>query len=308
MKNFSPLLIMLAAILWSMDGLLRRSLRPIPPATLVMLEHLAGVVLLLPFLPKFTKEYRTLTIKDWGIVALTALVGGVMGTIFYTAALAQVNYIQYSVVVLLQKTQPLFAIALATIVLKERLNIRYLALAVVGLTAAYLLSFPDYVPDLRNGKGNLAAAALAMGAAISWGSATVLGKLVLHRLSFAAATAARFAIVVPLAYLAAWMLGQTCPLTGITGQQWLTIAGIALSSGTVAYLIYYKGLEHTPAKIATFAELTWPVSAVFIGYFWLKETLSPSQMTGAVVLLTVIFILSLSKTAQNNNHQGRQIS
>ena len=295
MKRFSPLLIMLAAVLWSLDGLLRRQLYSLPPATLVMLEHMIGVLIVLPLLPQVWPEYKKMTKKDWLVIFIITIFASVLGTIFYTTALAKVNYISYSVVVLLQQTQPIFAIALAALLLKEKFTKRYGFLAVIGLIAAYFLAFPQFKPQLIGQTGELTAALLAMGAAIFWGSGTVLGKLILKTLSFKAAAILRFSLAIPFAYLASLFLGQTYDLTTVTPTQWLYLLGIALSSGMVAFLIYYKGLKHTQAKVATFAELTWPVSAAIIGWVFLKEYLTVVQTIAALVLLVAILILSLSQ-------------
>ena len=235
-----------------------------------------------------------------GIVFLTSIVGSVMGTIFYTAALVKINFISFSVVVLLQQTQPIFAIFLASIVLKEKLTSKYGALALIGLIAAYFLAFPDYGPQFTYKSGETTAALFAMGAAVSWGSATVLGKLLLKRLSFASAAAARFMFAIPLAYIASVLLNQTIPISSITLTQWTYLIAIALSSGMVAFLIYYKGLTYTQAKISTFAEMTWPISAAFIGFVFLKDRLTIVQAIAGTVLLIDILILSLTSNKNSN--------
>jgi len=284
---------MLAAILWSADGVLRRQLYALPPATVVMLEHAFGVLIALPFLPRVIHEYKKMTKKDWLVMLTITVFASVLGTIFYTAALGKVNYINYSVVVLLQQTQPIFAIALAGLLLKEALTKKYLIQAVIGLAAAYFLAFPSLRPNVLGLSGETSAAMLAMGAAIAWGSATVLGKLILKTLSFEAAAILRFALAIPIAYLVAVLSGQTYPLSDVTTGQWLSLLGIALSSGMVAFLIYYKGLSGTPAKVSTLVELTWPVSAAFIGLLFFKEVLTPVQLVAGVVLLADIVTLVL---------------
>ena len=284
---------MLAAILWSADGVLRRQLYALPPATVVMLEHAFGVLIALPFLPRVIHEYKKMTKKDWLVMLTITVFASVLGTIFYTAALGKVNYINYSVVVLLQQTQPIFAIALAGLLLKEALTKKYLIQAVIGLAAAYFLAFPSLRPNVLGLSGETSAAMLAMGAAIAWGSATVLGKLILKTLSFKAAAILRFALAIPIAYLVAVLSGQTYPLSDVTTGQWLSLLGIALSSGMVAFLIYYKGLSGTPAKVSTLVELTWPVSAAFIGLLFFKEVLTPVQLVAGVVLLADIVTLVL---------------
>ncbi len=292
MKKIAPFYIMLAAFLWSLDGILRRELYTIPPATLVMLEHLVGLVLFIPLFPKAWRNIKQLNRKELGIMFAVSILGGAMGTIFYTAALAEIHYIKYTVVVLLQQTQPLFAIILACIILKESLNKRYILLAILGLISAYFLSFPSYKPNITGKPGEFWAALLALGAAVCWGASTVLGKLLLQKMDYFSLAVARFCIVVPCAYILSLCLGQSFSIAEVTSSQWLYLIGIAFSAGAVAMLLYYKGLKNTPAKVSTLVELTYPVSALFIGYYFLQERMTIVQTISGLALLIVIFSLA----------------
>ena len=53
----------------------------------------------------------------------------------------------------------------------------------------------------------------------------------------------------------------------------------------VALWIYYRGLKHTEAKVATILELIFPMTAVFIDVFLYDTLLAPSQYAAALVLL-----------------------
>ncbi len=297
MSNFGFLFIILSSLLWSLDGLLRRSLYTLPPATVVMLEHAIGVLITLPFLPKALKEYIKLTKKDWLVVFILTLTASVMATIFYTSALVKINYINYSVVILLQQTQPIFSVFLASILLKEKITPRFLSLASVGLVAAYFLAFPNLIPNITNRPEELTAAVLAMGAAVFWGSSNVLGKMILNKISFTSTAILRFTLAIPLAFIASKLVNQSMPLSQITPNQWLSMLGIALTSGMVAFIIFYKGLQLTKAIVATFVKLSWPIFAAIIGWIFLKESLNLTQIIAAVVLSIDIVILSLSQAS-----------
>ncbi len=60
--------------------------------------------------------------RGWWVLALVSLTGGLVGTLAIVKALFLVNFDQLSVVVLLQKLQPLFAISLAAVLLRERIT------------------------------------------------------------------------------------------------------------------------------------------------------------------------------------------
>ena len=42
-------MVIIAAMLWAVDGLLRRSLYGLPPSTLIFFEHMIGFILIIPF-------------------------------------------------------------------------------------------------------------------------------------------------------------------------------------------------------------------------------------------------------------------
>jgi len=76
-----------------------------------------------------------------------------------------------------------------------------------------------------------------------------------------------------------------------------TLVLIALSTGMVAMVIYFRGLKYTPARLSAIAELAWPVSALFIGYYFFHERLVLTQIVGAAILLfSMLKVTRLQKT------------
>ena len=72
---------------------------------------------------------------------LVSICGGLLGTYFYTKTLVYMNYIDLSVVALIQKLQPLFAISLASIVLGEEVLKSFIFLASKAILGRYLTTF-----------------------------------------------------------------------------------------------------------------------------------------------------------------------
>ncbi len=291
--TFGPLFVIIAALLWSFDGILRISLYSIPPAVIVFYEHVLGAVILLFFSFKWIKDLKKMTRKEWIAIAIVSLFSGAIGTIFYTAALGMVQYTQFSVVVLLQQQlQPLWAIAAAAILLHERLTKRFLLWAAVALVAAYLITFKDLQVNFATGTGTMMAAGLALAAGFMWGTSTAISKYVLNKVSFMTATALRFYLAPIFALLFILGSNQTDALLTLTPNQWQTLFIITLSTGLVALGFYYYGLKRTPARITTLCELVWPASAIFIDYFYFHKTLSPTQIIGVLLLLLAIYMVT----------------
>lgn len=292
-KKYSFLFIILASILWSLDGVLRRSLYSLPPTVVVFYEHLLGFIILSPFVIGDLRKLKQLSRKDILAFIWVALLSGVLGTVMYTAALGKINYIQYSVVVLLQQVEPLIAISFAWLVLREKISFTYLVWALPALVAAYLLTFPTLTVNLTSQRGEFVAALLALGSAIAWGSSTVFSRLALQKIPFYLGTAVRFALTLPLALGFVFLTNSGGHLTSLTQSQWLSLLGITVTTGMVAMLIYYRGLKYTEAKVSAIAELAWPLSAVFVGVYYFHERLTLTQILGALLLLVSMYKISM---------------
>jgi len=303
MKKYGPLLILLAAVLWGIDGVLRRSLFALPPTTIVFLEHLIGAIIIAPAAIIALRKVK-ITKKDWIALIIIAIFSGVLGTLMFTAALVKINFISISVVFLLQKLQPIFAVGAAVLLLKEKVSKQYLIWAVLAFIAAYFVTFKDGQINFATGAGTIIAALLALGAAFAWGSSTAFSRFTLKNISTTAATGLRFFITVPLAFLAVMIFRNTGSLLELETSQIVRLIVIALTTGMVALWIYYKGLKKTEVKVATFLELMFPLTAVILDVIIYHNVLAVSQYIAAVVLLFAIYRLSLLNQANEIQRQS----
>ena len=287
MKKISingPILILIAATLWAVDGIVRRNLYVLPPIIIVFFEHLVGALLLAPIVIKGWNKEK-LTKLEWGAIGGVALFSSLLGTLWFTTALLMTNYISFSVVFLLQKLQPLFAVATARLVLKEKISKRYAVWAFIALVAAYFITFPKGIVNFNTGDKTVIAALFALGSAIAWGSSTAFSRFTLLRHDDKFITGLRFLIATVLALVTVFIFGHQSKLATVTWSQFGQFTFIALSTGMVALLLYYKGLKTTPVRVATILELVFPFLAVFIDVVLYKTVISPVQIIAASVLL-----------------------
>ena len=295
-KNLPALAVISAAILWSLDGYIRQNLFSLPSFLIISLEHAIGALIFLPLLIKGLNEIYSLNQRGWISVFWISICGGVLGTFFYTKALSYVEYIDLSVVVLLQKFQPIFAIALAAVILKEKITKRFFMLAVAAIIGGYLITFGNNPIENWNDK-TIIASLLALLAALSWGSSTVLGKHALNQISFMTITSLRLTITAAITLFIIISNSQYELIPEMTFGNWLYIILIVLSTGSIALFIYYYGLNHLPASHVTIYELFWPLSAVTIDWFIYERIMTVYQFLGAILLLTSIILLSNENSA-----------
>ena len=290
-RILAPLAVVFAALLWSLDGLLRQELYHISSFVIVALEHSIGALIFLPFLFKSIPKIKKLGQRGWISIFWISICGGVLGTYFYTKALSFVNYIDLSVVVLIQKLQPLFAISLAGVILKEKLSKRFMFLAVIAMFGGYLVTFGNKPFGNWDDKSTIASLC-ALLASFCWGSSTVLGKHALKQLTFEVVTGMRLFITAIIALIIITYSGNFSDVLSLRPENYTTIIIIVFSTGTIALSIYYYGLQNLAASHTTIYELAWPLSAVFIDWTLKGKTLSLVQIVGALILLCSMGMLT----------------
>ena len=287
-------LICLSAALWGLDGVvLTPRLANLQVPFVVFLLHAVPFALMQPFLWHSYRRLRTMPARGWLALALVAFTGGMLGTLAIVKALFLVNFNQLSVVVLLQKLQPLFALSLAAILLGERVSARFLAAAVAALGGAYLLTFGLSAPNATADGISLEAAVLAMVAAASFGAATVLGKMLLGSLDFKDATFARYGMTSAMTLIYLGIRGIGLPFATVSGANWVTVLIISLTTGSGAIFLYYYGLTRVRASVATICELCLPLSAVLLDYLVNDSVLGFWQWVGAALLVGAILRITV---------------
>ena len=311
--------IMLAAFLWAFDGvvltpwIMKLGLYDVP--IFVFMLHAVGSLFLSYFFITKRQELKKLDWKDWGAFVLVGVFGGALGTMGIVGAIIFVHshHLNISVVLLLQKLQPIFAILLAILILKERPKIQFYVLAAFALVGSYFLTFGFGMPDLSAG-GMLIPALLALLAAFSFGSSTVFSKRAITKVSHGTGTMLRFYIttLVMIVIIAAVSLlkafGMEISYAGFGGFSivgWKLIGAfvvVALTTGIFGIFIYYYGLKRIMASRSTIYELMFPVSSIFLEWLIHDKTLNIGQWFGTIVLFTaMIFIARLSKSYEKNS-------
>lgn len=226
---------------------------------------------------------------------LLSLLGGAVGTMAIVKALFLVNFKALTIVVLLQKLQPVFAITLAALLLREKLKRNFLLWSSLAIMAGYFLTFGFSLPDMETGNETALAAGFSLLAAFAFGSSTVFSKKVLQKYSFFTATFYRYAFTSVIMLLYVLSTGLLNHIPEISGFQWLIFGIIGITTGSGAIFLYYFGLTRIRAMLATICELCFPVSAILFDYLVNDRVLSLVQWISAAVLIFAILKLSLEK-------------
>mgnify|MGYP005835115057 CR=1 FL=1 len=297
MLKLAPLFVIIAASLWGVDGIvLRPNLFTLPVPLVVFIESAIVALVLTPFFLRYQNEIKTLRPVDWLSFIGVALFGGAIGTMAITKALFYVNYVNLSVVVLIQKLQPVFAILLAALLLNEKLPKTFFFWAAAAIAGAYLMTFGLDFPVLSTTDKPTLAAFFAFIATVSFASSTVLSKRALKNVSFNLGTYLRFLITTIIMLIIVLSSGLIWEIGQVSRKQALIFLLIAFSTGGPAIFLYYYGLKRISASVATICELAFPLTAVILEYVLRQNILSAVQWIGALILLFSIIRVSHIQT------------
>ena len=293
-KIISAVMISIAAVLWGFDGVvLTPRLSNLNVVFVVFLLHALPFILMNAFFFKRYKELKKLDKKAVISLMLVSVFGGALGTIAIVYALFLVNFQNLSVVVLLQKFQPIFAIVLAAIFLQERVSKKFYLWGIIAIIGGHFLTFGFNMPNFQTDTNTMKAGLLSVFASFAFGSSTVFSKSLLNKLSFDTATFFRYGMTALLLFPVIIVLGRLGDFQLITPTNWLIFGIIALTSGTVAIMLYYYGLKNIKASHATLLELFFPISAILFDYLINGIVLSAVQWISATIMIYAIIKASL---------------
>ena len=289
----APFFVIIGASMWGVDGIvLRPALYGLPVPLVVFIESTIVAIILSPYFIRKISSLRNLDYKDWLTFFLVALMGGAIGTMAITKALFFVNFVNLSVVILLQKLQPVFAITLAAIFLKEKLTAKFFFWAALAIIGAYFMTFSTNLPDFSAGDKTTIAALYALLAAFGFSSSTVLSKRALKNVSFEMGTYLRFLFSALIMFVIVISMGEMRSVSDVSTTQFIIFLIIAFTTGGAAIFLYYYGLKRITASVAAICELAFPLTAVVLEYFIHGNILDPIQWAGVVLLLFGIIKVS----------------
>jgi drug/metabolite transporter (DMT)-like permease len=280
-------LVALAAAWWGTDPIIRKPLSGSTSATTIVFgEHAVLVVLTLPLLlPALRAVFRA----GWRDVVCVVVIGAgasAVATILFTEALFHGDFVTP---VVIQKLQPLVAVAGAAVLLGERARPRFAWFILPALLGFWLVNQPHPLEPTAKGLVQIDEAA---GAAVLWGLGTVLGRYLSRDLEFQHIVSLRFFFGFLASAIALPVMGAKAYAGG---HDSLWIAYLAVVTGLLALSLYYVGLKRTPAMLSSIAELTYPAIAVIAGIYAYNSHLNWTQWLGVIVIIATVTLLPFQR-------------
>lgn len=178
--------------------------------------------------------------------------------------------------------QPLVVASLAATLLGERMRTRTAVAGVAGITGVGLLVLgPQAALDPVG-------VAAALAGTMSMATGVVLTKRWGRPVALLTATGWQLAAgglaLVPVALL---VEGPPPALTAtnVAGLAWLGLVGTG-----AAYALWFRGIDRLPVSALTFLGLLSPLVATTLGWLMLAQSLTGTQLAGAVLILTAVVV------------------
>lgn len=277
MKDFKDtLLTMLTPILWGSTYMITAVWIPIDRPIFVALMRGLPIGLLLLLC------YRTFPKGIW--LFRSILLGSLNIGIFFLLLFIAAYRLPGGIASIIGSVQPVFIILLSWIILKERPTTKsYLAIGMI-MVGVFLLFFKQQTAI--DPIGVLAAltgsALMSLGVVLTkyWGKPEGVSQMAFTswQLFFGSL------ILIP-AYL--FLEGPVWPLSG---ENILGMAFIAIFNTGLAYFLWFRGIEKIgPAKVSFLNPLN-PLTAFFLGYFMLGQTINFLQILGVLIIISSVFV------------------
>jgi len=298
-KNFIiwALAIIFAATLWSLDGtIIRPNLYEFPAVNIVFIEHVFWAILLSPFIFWWWNRIKNMSQYTFLSLLWVSIFWGLLWTLMITEAyFAAFRWeTTLATVIILQKLQPVFALFLAWIFLREKLTYRFYILAWIAIFSGYMIAYGSLWKDIFNISLTNNASIFALWAAFAFWSSTVFWKNLVSDLGFRVSTSLRFLTTAVLAWICVLIFSDITSLLYFTPFHWKLFTLIAFTSWAWALFLYYFGLKRVPASNATIFELAWPLTGIFFDWYFNGNILNMTQIIFSLVLLGC-FIMIVSE-------------
>ncbi len=229
---------------------------------------IAGVLLALSSRASFKK----IPLKDFIVIIVIGIIGiaGTFGPFHFALDLSTIDAKDAALIFSLN---PLFAGISASIILKERLSLRYLAGIILGFAGVYLVIFGWQSIVINEISGPL----FLISSAITFGLYTTFSKKYVQRYGARTVTAITFVA-------GALTLSPFVKKWGVTFSAYTVIDLFYLTIFTtyIGYLSFFHGLKKVPVAVGSSLFYFKPIIASILAVVILKETLTSTFIIGMV--------------------------
>ncbi|MBF2051263.1 MAG: DMT family transporter [Leptolyngbya sp. IPPAS B-1204] len=280
-------LVLFSAILWGTTGVFVRALYGMTATNPLSVGffRLAFAVPVLWFACWLVLKQRMFRVKRHDLLVML-LIGGLLALyqVCYFSAIVQLGVAAATLITLC--TAPLGVALLAAVVLQERLTLGVMLAGGCAIAGTILLIGPQ-----SNGATNanrVLGVGLALMSALGYAAMVLCSRRLAGRyhplqsvtISFTAGALA----LLPCTLATGWISSYSI-------QGWMVLLYLGLIPTALAYSLYFRGMRHTPATVASIATLLEPLTSTLLAWWLFGEQLGSLGLIGALLLIGSIGLL-----------------
>ncbi|MFZ5643817.1 MAG: DMT family transporter [Bacillota bacterium] len=293
------LAITLTAIIWGLSFLsIKVSVAVIPPMTLALLRFLMASVILVAMLKIMEPQAR---LKKEDIPSL--LIAGLIGiTLYFFFENNGVKLTTASVASMIIALIPILTILADYIFFKSPMPPYKIACVLISVVGVYLVVGANITGP--NGQGNIIGNLLMMGAALSWVIYNVVTKPIgkkrsqLYIVTYQTIFGTLSLIPFSLLEMGSW---QAVSLSII-----LNVAFLGIFCSALGYYLYVYAMKGLGMGVVSYFINLVPVVTVISSYLILKETVTPAQMAGGLLIVASVYLASWKQTSTAGADTGQK--
>jgi drug/metabolite transporter (DMT)-like permease len=187
---------------------------------------------------------------------------------------------------LLANNSPLWVGLGATLIFREKLNLKYwlgLLIALLGMT---VIVGGNAIQELHFNTGDL----LAIAASFLYAAYMLITQKARARVDTLTLNLFTMLTCIIILLPVILLLGQ--PLTGFSAQVWLALLGLGLIPQFIGWLAINYAMGHLPAARVSVTLLGQSVVTAILGILFLSEALSLADITGGIMVLIGIYLVN----------------
>ncbi|WGH76496.1 EamA family transporter [Tenacibaculum tangerinum] len=293
MKESKPLIIaafIAIYIIWGSTYLLNKIVvTEVPPLLLAATRFsLSGILIML--IAIFLKVPIKATKKQLVNAAIAAFLFLIYGNGVFVWAL---KYVDSGFAALLAATQPLFVLLLLRLVDGKKMQAQSIIGVVLGITGMYLLVSQN---EITTSKDTLRGVLMIFSCILSWSYGSIFVAKARLPKNFFVSTSYQMLIAGIFLFIASLLLNEpwSSPIDWSLKAQGSMVLLIVFGS-IVAFTSFNYLLKVVSAEKVSTSAYVNPVVALFLGWWFLDETLTTQSIIASIVLLSGVYFITSRK-------------
>ena len=283
----SYILVLIAAVSWGLIGVFTKAIDALGFTEMQMLFVKGVISTTVLFFITLFKDKSQLKLKHWKDIRYFFGTGIVSFAFFSWAYMKAVNLTNLGVAAVLLYTAPTFVMLFSIFLFGEKMT------KTKGIVLLMTFVGCILVTGLLEGSMNFTWQGIGIGLAAGVGYAlySIFGTYAI-KAGYGSLTISLYTFIMATIVMT-FLIKPVEVVTQITEMgQWPLAVSFALLTTVLPYLTYTKGLSGLPASKASVTATIEPVVAALLGIFVFHESVSMLKLTGIVLVLSSVVIMS----------------